>query len=96
MNLRQTTYNCFSFSALALTGAQLLAGIAVNGIGKRDQKGFLDDLTAALGSVYNEVLFPAINTQVQNVALLGAQLLAGLCKSIINCRRSISLTRFYV
>ena len=66
---------------MALTGAQLLAGIAINGIGKRDvDPKILDELTDAANSLLNDVLLPALTTQVQNLALLGAQLLAGFCK----------------
>ena len=66
---------------MALTGAQLLAGVAVNGIGKRDvDPKILDELSNALNSLVDDVLMPALNTQVQNLALLGAQLLAGFCK----------------
>ena len=44
------------------------------------QKDFWSDLTDGLLSIVNQVLLPATNNVLTTASLLGAQVLAGLCK----------------
>jgi hypothetical protein len=81
-----------ALQSVALMAAQLLAGIGTNGIdlssllglpGKRDlteaqMRGFLDDLTNALNSVFTEVIQKPLENALQSTALMAAQLLAGI------------------
>jgi hypothetical protein len=73
-----------ALSGVSLLGAQLLAGVATNGVnlGKRDlteaeMRGFWEDF------LNNAILGP-VNNALQGVALLGAQVLAGVATNGVN------------
>ena len=63
---------------IVLVIAIIATAVSAKAINK-DEK-ILDELTDAANSLLNDVLMPALMTQVQNLALLGAQLLAGFCE----------------
>jgi hypothetical protein len=76
-----------ALSGVALLGAQVLAGVGLNGvnlgIGKRDlseaeMRGFLDDLAASLNQVFTQVIQKPLENAVAGSALMLAQLLAGI------------------
>ena len=62
----------------AIGGLDGLLGL----FGKRsaEQQRFLDTLIQSLTDVINAVVMPAVNTSIQSIALLGAQITAGLSK----------------
>jgi Na+-transporting NADH:ubiquinone oxidoreductase subunit NqrD len=81
-----------AISSVALMGAQALAGIGTNGIslssifGKRDLTdeeargldSFLDLFVNSLGNVFSQVIQKPLEEAISNVALMGAQALAGI------------------
>jgi hypothetical protein len=80
-----------ALQGVALLGAQVLAGVATNGVnlGKRDlteaeMRGFLDDLTAALNSVFSNVIQKPLEDALAGGALMLAQVLAGAGTNGIN------------
>jgi hypothetical protein len=82
-----------ALSGVALLGAQVLAGVGLNGvnlgIGKRDlseaeMRGFLDDLAASLNQVFTQVIQKPLENAVAGSALMLAQLLAGIGTNGIN------------
>jgi hypothetical protein len=80
-----------ALQGVALLGAQVLAGVATNGVnlGKRDlteaeMRGFLDDLSAALNSVFSNVIQKPLEDALAGGALMLAQVLAGAGTNGIN------------
>ena len=72
---------------LSILIVAVLTIVVVSGspvVRSESNRGFFDDLlaqlTQAAKQIHKEILLPAIDNQVKNVALLAAQVLAGLCK----------------
>ena len=68
----------YAYYFQAIGGLDGLLGL----FGKRsaEQQKFFDLLMQSLTDVINAVVMPAVNTSIQSIALLGAQLTAGLSK----------------